>query len=44
MWLRLVANYEGDPEVYVIADSWWRTKRVSFENSRVRVAFVDTRW
>ncbi|WP_299809008.1 S41 family peptidase [uncultured Shewanella sp.] len=32
-----VANYEGSTEVYVIAIAGGQAKRVSFENSRVRV-------
>lgn len=36
-WVAFVANYEGDPEVYVMPIRGGVPKRVSFENSRVRV-------
>lgn len=36
-WVAFVANYEGDPEVYVMPMSGGVPKRVSYENSRVRV-------
>ncbi|QYJ79762.1 S41 family peptidase [Shewanella acanthi] len=36
-WVAYVANYEGASEVYVIPTAGGLAKRVSFENSRVRV-------
>lgn len=36
-WLAYVANYEGSSEVYVIPIKGGEAKRISFENSRVRV-------
>lgn len=36
-WVAYVANYDGASEVYVIAAKGGVAKRVSFENSRVRV-------
>jgi tricorn protease len=36
-WLAFVANYEGASEVYVISTSGGIAKRVTFENSSVRV-------
>ncbi|WP_076416632.1 S41 family peptidase [Shewanella sp. UCD-KL12] len=36
-WVAYVANYEGSQEVYIIPISGGQAKRVSFENSRVRV-------
>ncbi|ABV35950.1 peptidase S41 [Shewanella sediminis HAW-EB3] len=36
-WVAYVANYEGASEVYVIPIAGGKAKRVSFENSRVRV-------
>ncbi|ACA87584.1 S41 family peptidase [Shewanella woodyi] len=36
-WVAYVANYEGTSEVYVIPIAGGQAKRVSFENSRVRV-------
>ncbi len=36
-WVAYVANYEGSSEVYIIPIAGGQAKRVSFENSRVRV-------
>lgn len=36
-WVAYVANYEGSNEVYIIPIHGGQAKRVSFENSRVRV-------
>ncbi|MEI6858807.1 MAG: S41 family peptidase [Shewanella sp.] len=36
-WVAYVANYEGSSEVYVIPIKGGQAKRISFENSRVRV-------